>query len=109
MVQVLYKSLDHLNESIFLQMVPKPVFRIQADKVVPKVAAPKVPSGEKLLDRSGQDWQSVCTFWEQHPQATMEEAREYMRGRWQATRQHQHYYETLTLEKAKKHCQGTHG
>ena len=106
-VYVVYRSTDNLDEATFLQRVPKQTFRLEDGKIVMQ----PVPSRSKRVeeDRSGQDWHMCCSFWESNPGATMKEAEEALRNSWKAVREHQQYYQKLTLEKSREHTVGASG
>jgi hypothetical protein len=91
-----------MDEATFLQITSGKRFSLKGDEVEvqslpPKGIGPKSPNG---MDRSAQDWKMCCAFFETHPGASIEEARQQLNGQWSKAHNDMAAYTARTLEKS---------
>lgn len=100
-VTLLHSCLQDMDEAVYMRLAPKTTFSFGDSGPHVRTAPPRQPAGG--LDCSKLDWAMACSFFEEHPEAQLEEARGMLAGRFQAQRANQGYYEDLTLSNAFAH------
>ena len=113
-VSILHSAVQDMDEQCYLDLTANPVLSvtphgIQVGAAAPKKAVkhqPRQAAQPKAshTDRSAEDWKLACQYFEQHPGATIQEAKEACH--FQAQRPNPNYYADLTLRKAREHVRG---
>ena len=100
---IIHHSHDHLCEETFLQLTPKTILAPSGEalRVVRQPARGSQPPKAPSMDRSRNDWQTCCVFFEQNPDSTVEDALSAIT--FEAQRPNQDYYKRTTLTKARDH------
>jgi hypothetical protein len=97
-----------MDETTFLQITSGRRFSLKGGEMEvqtlpPKGIGPKWPNG---IDRSAQDWKMCCAFFETHPGASIDEARQQLKGQFSKDHNDMATYTARTLEKSFEKVRG---